>query len=183
MPIHGKTIEYEKPPMGLNQAVISGVYDIGTQEFTYQGETSHNPQIVILLELAELQKEGENAGKPFQLIKFENLYMSKNAKLRKNIAAILGKTMSDEEAKTYDIEKLVGMNCYVSLIDNNGKIKVDSFVAIPPSVPKIKPTVTKEPEFITKKRGESVEAKAGGKSAEPADWDNAPAHGEEDVPF
>lgn len=176
MPIHGKTIQYENPPMGLNQAVIAGVYDIGTQEFIYQGETSINPQIVIVLELAAKMKEGENAGKPFTLFKYENLYMSKNAKLRKNIAAILGKTMSDDEAKRFDVESLVGTNTYVSLIDNNGKAKIDSFIAYPSDQPKIKPTLTKEPEFITKKRGESLEAKGTGPR------NDAPPREESDLP-
>lgn len=161
MPIHGKSVQFEKPPMGLNQAVIAGVFDIGTQTFTWEGKTSSNPQIVICLELDAKQEEGDYAGQPFRIYKFNSLYMSRNAKLRKDVQSILGKVMSDAEAAALDLESLVGTNCYVSLIENEGKYKIDSFAACPQKLPKLKPTLTDEPEFITKKRTESEEVKNG----------------------
>lgn len=178
MPIHGKQVKFEQPPMGLNPAVICGVWDIGTQAFEYQGKSSENPQVVIGLELAEKQTEGDHAGKPFRLYKFENLYMSKNAKCRKDVQAILGRILSDSEAAAFDLETLVGTNCYVSLIGDGEKFKIDSFSANPKPNPKLVPEDTKEPEFVAKKRGESVEAKGGAKPT-----GNAPPHGDSDLPF
>jgi hypothetical protein len=183
MPIHGKSIQYEKPPMGLNPAVIAGVYDIGTHVFEWKGETSENPQVILALELAAKQSEGEYAGKPFRIYKFASLYMSKNAKLRKDVQAILGRTLSDSEAAAFDLENLLGTNCYVSLVADGEKYKIDSFIANPNPNPKIVPEDTKEPEFVTKKRAESLEAK--GQTGKPAPQQNAP-HGPDEgdsLPF
>ncbi len=179
MPIHGKTIEYEKPPMGLNAAVIAGVYDIGTHKFEWKGETSENPQIVLAIQLEEEQTKGDHAGQPFVIYKFASLYMSKNAKLRKDVNAILGRVLSDGEAKAFDLESLVGTNCYVTLIEDGDKYKVDSFSAANKRSPVLKPLLEKEPEFITKKRAESLEAKNGVQA--PAG--SAPPHGDDDLPF
>ncbi len=179
MPIHGKTVEYEQPPMGLNAAVIAGVYDIGTHPFEWKGEKSENPQVIIAVELEEKQTKGDFAGQPFRIYKFASLYMSKNAKLRKDVNAILGKTLSDSEAKVFDLESLEGTNCYVSLVADGEKYKIDSFICANKQSPKLVPTLDKEPEFVTKKRAESLEAKNGTQA--PAG--SAPPHGEDDLPF
>ena len=176
MPIHGKTIQYEKPPMGLNAAVIAGVYDIGTHKFEWKGEVSENPQVIIAIELEETQADGEFKGQPFRIYKFNSLYMSKNAKLRKDVGAILGRSLSDSEARDYDLESLVGVNCYVNLIGDGDKYKIDSFSAANKRSPVLKPVMDKEPEFVTKKRAESIEAKSGGfrNDAPPADSEDLP---------
>ncbi len=175
MPIHGKQATFEQPPMGLNAAVIAGVYDIGTHKFEWQGKVSENPQIIIAIELEEAQAEGEFKGQPFRVYKFSSLYMSKNAKLRKDVNAILGRVLSDSEAKAFDIESLVGTNCYVNLMADGDKYKIDSFSAVNKRSPALAPVMTKEPEFVTKKRAESLEAKGG---AGPRT--DAPPHSEED---
>ncbi len=179
MPIHGKQVKFEQPPMGLNAAVICGVWDIGTQKFEWQGKVSENPQLVIGLELAEKQTEGDHVGQPFRVYKFENLYMSKNAKCRKDVQALLGRILSDSEAATFDLETLVGTNCYVTLIGDGEKFKIDSFSANLKPNPKLKIEDTKEPEFVTKKRGESLETKSGTQA--PAS--SAPPHDDSDIPF
>ena len=162
MPIHGKQIKYEQPPMGLNHAVIAGVFDIGTQVFNWQGKTSQNPQVVLVMELASKQTEGDNAGKPFQVVKFENLYMSKNARLRKDVESILGKKFSsDDEAAAYDLESLVGVNLFVNLIEDGDKFKIDSFAPPIAGTAHFRPLILTEPEWVTKKRYDSLEYKAG----------------------
>ena len=160
--------------MGLNAAVIAGIYDIGTHKFEWKGEVSENPQVIIAIELEETQTDGDFKGQPFRIYKFASLYMSKNAKLRKDVNAILGRTLSDAEARAFDLESLVGTNCYVNLLEDGDKYKIDSFSAANKRSPNLKPTLDKEPEFITKKRGESLEAKGDGPR------NDAPPPGEED---
>lgn len=161
MPIHGKQIKFEQPPMGLNHAVIAGVWDIGTQVFNWQGKTSENPQIVIMMELAAKMTEGENAGKPFQAAKFENLYMSKNARLRKDIESIVGKKFSsDDEAAIFDVESLVGMNVFINLMEDGDKFKIDSFAKPPAGTPNMRATLTTMPDWVAKKRAASLEESA-----------------------
>lgn len=167
MPIHGKQIKFEQPPMGLNHAVISGVWDIGTQVFNWQGKTSENPQIVLVLELAAKMTEGENAGKPFQGVKFENLYMSKNARLRKDVESIVGKKFtSDDEAAGFDIESLIGMNVFINLMEDGDKFKIDSFAKPPAGTPNMRATLTTIPDWVAKKRAASLEEVGNGSKQE-----------------
>lgn len=116
--------EFARPEPGMQQAVCSHVYDLGMQP-GYQGAISH--KLVILWELEERIKEGEYAGQRFVISKFYTASLNEKANLRNDLVAWRGRDFTPDELKGFDIEKIVGANCYVNLVE---KKKTDGRTAI-----------------------------------------------------
>lgn len=186
MPIIAKEENPGEPiPTGMQQAVCSMVCDIGTQRGQYQGKPSERRQAVIIWELAEKKTLGNYAGQPFQTSKFYTLSLSEKAKLRADLQSWRGRPFTEDELKGFDLEKLVGANCFLNIVpDENGKPKINAITPLAKGMEKILPTMKTEPEWVAKKRAESIEAKGippSGNGAVGAH--DAPPHTEDDLPF
>jgi hypothetical protein len=187
MPIVAKSNgggNYEPAPTGLQQAVCVFVEDIGTHTGSYQGKPIQSHQIVICWELAEKMTQGENIGKPFMLSKFYTLSLNEKANLRKDLEAWRGRSFTDEELKGFDLEKLIGINCMVNIVEHtkqDGRTgqKIGSIAPKMKALPDIQKINQKPPAWIDEKRKESIEyAQQGG-----AFSDSAPPPNDSDIPF
>ena len=105
----GKT--FEKMPTGVVQAVCAYVEDIGTHEGSYQGKPTLRHQVIICWELAEKMRMGDHAGRNFIVSKFYTLSLNPKASLRKDLESWRGKSFTKEELESFDLEKLIGVNC------------------------------------------------------------------------
>lgn len=155
---------YESIPLETQQAVCAFVEDIGTQEGYYMGSSIIKHQVVICWELAEKMTTGEHAGKPFMISKFYTLSLNEKANLCKDLESWRGKPFTAEERKGFDIEKLIGANCLLNIIEDertDGKKypKVASVSPILKNMPKIVPVNKVPPDWIQKKREQSIEWK------------------------
>lgn len=168
---------FETPPAETVQAVCAMVSDIGTHLGQYQGKQISNHQIVVLFELASKDSKGF----PFQMAKFYTLSLSEKANLRKDLQAWRGKPFTTEELKGFDVDKLVNANCLLSIIheekEGKTKAKISAIMSLPKGMQQIHKTVAIEPEWIGKKRAESLEMK--GKVVS----DKMPPAPEDDLPF
>lgn len=157
--------DFELVPAGNHQAVCVFVEDIGTHEGTYQGVPNNRHQIVVCWELVEKMTKGENAGKPFMVSKFYTFSLGEKANLRKDLEAWRGVAFTEDDLKNgFDIEKLKGANCLLNVIhykkqDGNTGSKIQSISPIIKGMTKITPINTVPPEWIAKKRAESIEAR------------------------
>lgn len=123
-----ETNAFELPPAGLLGARIRELIDIGTQESPY-GEKR---QIIICFELPdELKKDGT----PHSINKFYNLSLNEKANLCIDIEAIAGKKMNDEEKRTFDFKRLLGVACMVNTTHeqkgDKTKISISSITPVP----------------------------------------------------
>lgn len=102
-----------------HQAVVYGVANLGTQRNEYMGEPKVNHQVAILFEIpgeTYEDKEGNHVPKTIHVI--NNFFYSEKATLRKNIEAILGRSMTAEETSgdnMFNIEDLIGKNCQLTI--------------------------------------------------------------------
>jgi len=154
--------DFEPMPIGNYQAVCAFVEDIGTHESSYQGTLLKKHQIVVCWELNEKMIVGDNAGKPFMISKFYTLSLHEKANLRKDLESWRGKAFSDEELSGFDVEKLIGVNCLLNIIENvkqDGSkfAKVSSISPIIKGMAPIMPINKVAPEWIQKKREQSLE--------------------------
>ena len=180
--------DFELTPAGNHQAVCAFVEDIGTHEGSYQGVPNQRHQIVVCWELNEKMAKGENAGKPFMASKFYTLSLGEKANLRKDLEAWRGVAFTEDDLKNgFDIERLKGANCLLNIIhykkqDGNTGAKIQSISPILRGMTKMAPVNTIAPEWIAKKRAESIEAKEGGATA--SDFaDQTPFADDSSLPF
>ena len=156
---------FEAAPIGPQQAVCVFVEDIGSHRSTYKGEEHINHQIVMCFELAAKMTIPEYAGKPFMLSQFYTLSLGKKSNLSKDLESWFGKVIPEETRREgFDLLTLKGRNCTLNVVE---KMKADGdtvsaiggIFPIMAGTPLIKPVNTVPPEWIQKKRLESIEAR------------------------
>lgn len=107
MAIKFKNKEYETAPQGLHNAVCVDVVDLGIVDTPF-GPTD---QIKIVWQLEEENKKGFR----FLVSKRYNPSKSPKSNLRKMLEAWRLKPFTKEEMNEFDIEKLIGVNCQITI--------------------------------------------------------------------
>lgn len=154
---------FEQPPTGLQQAVCVFVHDIGTQKGDYMGKPTEAHKVIVSWELGEKMTTGDYAGKPFMISKYYTLSLSEKANLRKDLESWRGQAFSETELEGFDVEKLIGANCYLNLVKNDkGKVVISAITQLPKGAGKLVPVNTVPSEnymkWINRERAKSVEA-------------------------
>lgn len=180
MPIIAKEEEQgESLPTGMQHAVCSMVCDIGHQKGEYQGRPNLRHQVIVIWELEEKKKEGKFAGEPFYVSKFYTLSLGEKSNLRADIQSWRGVPFSEQELKGFDLERLIGANCFLNLVkEENGKVKPKAITPIAKGMAKITPTLKQEPEWVQKFRDKQVDPNG----LVPTSNSNPPPP-EDDLPF
>lgn len=119
MPIiaENKGSDYALIPAGNHLARCYGMVEIGTiKEETgiYAGKEQHKVRITW-----ETPHECHDFGKglqPFSISKEFTLSMNEKATLRKMLESWRGKSFTEDEAKRFDITKLLGVACMINVI-------------------------------------------------------------------
>lgn len=181
---------FQKPSIGLHQAVCVFVEDIGTHSLTYNGDTITNHKVVIGFEIAEKIKEGEYKDKPFLLSNFYTLSLDERSNLSKDLESWFSKTFTPEQRKYgFDLEKLVKCNCTLNLIEkvksnNDTSIVINAILPEDKSRTKLIPVVTTAPEWVfkMKAKGNAVQETTQ-PSNEPSYDSTEPDCQEDDLPF
>jgi hypothetical protein len=112
----GSKSEFEPCPEGPQVAVCCDVIDLGIVEVTWQGETKRQHKCEIRWQSADLMADG----KPYLLRERFTLSLHEKANLRRVLEAWRGKKFTDAEAEGFDVEKLLGANCYVNVVHRKG---------------------------------------------------------------
>jgi hypothetical protein len=122
---------FKKAPIGNHIGRCFKMVDLGTQTSKggqFAGKVAR--KILVEWELLGEDSEGqpmtvtwEGKTMPMTINKEYTLSMHEKASLRKELGAWRGKQFTDEEAKTFDITKLVGAYCMVNVThsESNGK--------------------------------------------------------------
>lgn len=109
---------YTPVPAGNYVARCFSMVHIGTVKETYEGKEKMTNKVRLTFELpteTKEFKEGEGE-KPFTVSKEFTLSMHEKAGLRKSLESWRGKGFSEEEAKAFDITKLLGVPCMLNII-------------------------------------------------------------------
>lgn len=184
MPIIASTTQRELIPAGNYLARCYQLIEIGTVTDVVMGKTSTAKKVRIGWELPEeLKVFDEKIGAQPLVISTEyTLSTSKKATLRAVLASWRGKDFTEEEAKGFDITKLIGAGCMINIIHKSGVSdpskmyeKIAGITPLPKGV-KLPPAVnsafilsydawdlekfTKLPDFISNRMKDSSEFKA-----------------------
>lgn len=106
------------PPIdaGTYQAVCYGVVSVGTIS-SVNSQYGPKPKVVIVWELPTARADfGDKKNQPHATSSRYTLSLGSKATLRKVLESWRGKKFTDEEANTFEIDKLIGANCLLSLV-------------------------------------------------------------------
>lgn len=188
MAIYGryKKSDYSPAPEGLHQAVCCDVIDLGMLPVTYKGVTKEKPMIKIRWQLEEIDPK---AKRRFTVTKRYNNNLGTKANLRKDLETWRGRKFKEEELDKFDLEKLLGANCQLSISHNvkdEGEIYANVMTIVPIN-PKMKKITVSEDYEREKDRMQSVPDGSNGNGKQQGEWDpfaDAQADGNEEyVPY
>lgn len=114
---------YEPIPAGTHVARCYSMVYLGTIKTDFQGQEKWLPKVRITFELpleTKVFKE-ENGEQPFVISKEYTLSLGEKANLRKDLESWRGKKFSEDEAKGFDICKLLGKECMLSIVHTESK--------------------------------------------------------------
>lgn len=123
---------------GTYTARCFSMIHIGTIEESFEGKSKESNKVRLTWELpTELKEFKESEGeKPYFLSKDFTLSMHEKASLRKFLESWRGKGFSEEEAKKFNIVKLIGVACMLNVIhkpkkDGNMRLDIASIMPMP----------------------------------------------------
>lgn len=99
-------------PAGLHQGVCVDVVDMGMLEVTFGGKTKTQHKVRLVWQIDEPMEDGRR----FIVQKRYTLSLHEKANLRKELEGWRGKTFTDEELRGFDLEKLIGVNCFLNVV-------------------------------------------------------------------
>ena len=131
------TPERTLAPAGTFPARVYSIIYMGTIKGEYKGTPTESYKVRISWELptkTRVFKEGEPA-KPFSVSKELTLSMGSKSSLRPLVEGMLGISFTDDDAKSFDIDDLLGKECLISLAHKespNGKyVAINSTAQLP----------------------------------------------------
>jgi len=109
---------FELTPAGNHIARCYSMVEIGTVKEEFKGEVKNLHKVRITWELPlELRTFNPDKGEqPFSISKEYTLSMHEKAVLRKDLSSWRGKPFSEDEAKAFDITKLLGIPCMLNVV-------------------------------------------------------------------
>lgn len=172
--------DFARPDSGMHQAVCTNVYGPFREEYEYQGNTISASKVVIMFELDQIIKDGEFKGKRFTVSQTFTASLSEKSKLRPFLESWRGKAFTLEELEGFDLERLIGVNCTLNLIEKE-KRGGGKTVTIQAVMPKMKDAEKMIPELprdhCPKWIKDKLEAAGGTTPTTPPD------HFDDDIPF
>lgn len=140
---------FEPIPAGTYVARCFSMVEIGTIPVDWKGETKWQKKVRISFELPTELKvfKEENGAQPYSISNEYTISMHEKSNLRKTLSGWRGKAFTDMEAEAFDITKLLGVPCMLSIIhtvkDGKTYANISSISAVAKGMvcpPQINPT-------------------------------------------
>ncbi len=120
--------EFPKAPPGNHPAVIVAMIDMGMQENDFKGVKTIQHRAYFCWELVNEAVAGTKGTR--HVIGLDvTVSLNEKAKLRKWVEALFGKKIP--EGGEFEVDKLLGRKCLLSISEKNGWPKVDGMAALP----------------------------------------------------
>lgn len=154
----GSNKDYAPPPTGVHPALCFDVIDLGDQKTPFIDEKTGEKKIVHQIQIMwQLHPEDDDGnlvtredGKPFRVSKYYTLSLHEKANLRQDLDAWRGKPFTEEELEDgFDVEKLIGAQCQLTLTEKKKKRSEGTYIAVVGVAPPHRrdPEIEKHPDF------------------------------------
>ena len=136
MPIIAKRgASFNPAPEGPQQAVCVDVVDLGMVEEQWgDNEPQLKPKVRLMWHSIEIDPDTK---KPYSIVEKYTLSLHEKAKLRAVLESWRGKKFTDEEAEGFDLETLLGVNAYLSIVHHKGYGNISAIMPLPKGMPSI----------------------------------------------
>jgi len=142
--------DFKRVPPGVYIGRCYGLIDLGSQRIEFQGDVNIQHKILVRWELFGEDESGQpltveidGQSMPMTISKRYTLSLSTKARLRSDLESWRGRSFTDEEAKGFDVAKLLGAYCMINVTQNetNGKTysNVASLTPLPGALKAAKP--------------------------------------------
>ena len=115
------SVKRELIPADTYVARCYSMIHVGTIEEEIMGETKHLNKVRLTWELPTEMREFDGVQKPLVISKEYTLSMHEKATLRKDLESWRGLGFTEEEAKSFDVTKLLGIPCMLSVVHTKSK--------------------------------------------------------------
>lgn len=137
--------DFSPVPQGTHIAICNMVVDLGKQRKEWQGQERIRPEIWIRWELPNERlewddKDGIHREGPRVIGQTYTLALNDRANLRRDLEGWRGKAFTAEELRAFDVSKLLGVPCQITVThaERNGKTyaNVTTVTGFPKGLPK-----------------------------------------------
>jgi hypothetical protein len=137
--------DYSPVPQGTHVAICNMVVDLGKQRKEWQGQERIRPEIFLRWELPNerlewTDKDGNAKEGPRVIGQTYTLALNDRANLRRDLEAWLGRAFTAEELAGFDVAKLLGVPCMVTVThaEKQGRVyaNVTGVTGLPKGMPK-----------------------------------------------
>lgn len=123
-PANGGNSSRKPIKAGAHQAVCIGIYDIGTHENTYMGETKLQRQVILNFEFPKLRRkiETDDGEKdiPYTKAKWYTFSYNEKSNLAKDLEKWRGRSLTKAEEKSFDLASMLGKNAIITITNKFG---------------------------------------------------------------
>jgi hypothetical protein len=135
MPIIAKRANstFTPAPEGPQQAVCVDIVDLGVVEHEWKGKKKTDPMVRIVWHSAEINPETDQ---PYEISNRYTNSLGEKANLRKHLEAWRGRAFTEEELDGFDLETVIGVNAFISIVQNISKGKTYANIAAIMKLPK-----------------------------------------------
>lgn len=157
--------EWAQAPEGLWPAVCVDIIELGLVE------TAWGKKEKVRL-VWQIEERNPDTNKPFEIRRDFGLSLSEKSHLRPFLEAWRGKKFLKEELDGFDLERLIGVNCQIQIIQNlteEGRIysNVQAVVPYPKGIPRMRAVDYVRVKDRAKDQGNTPEASDGSDDALP----------------
>lgn len=130
LPKPGEGGDFTPPPEGSFPAVAYRIVDLGTQNTTFQGQSKDAHKIMVSWEIQD-EDAVMSDGQPMTIHQRYTWSMHEKATLRKHLEAWRGKKFTEDDFGPggFDVRKLLGAPCMISIVHNPSGDKLYANVA------------------------------------------------------
>lgn len=108
----GDTKAFTPAPAGLHHGVCVDVVDMGWLEVTYAGKTKKQHKVRLVWQIDEAMEDGRR----YIVQKRYTLSLHEKAALRHDLESWRGRAFTDDELGGFDLEKLLGVNAFLNVV-------------------------------------------------------------------
>jgi hypothetical protein len=121
---------FQQVPPGTYLARCYSVIDLGTYETTFQGKTRDRRELRLTWEIPDEVIQTDGGPMPSSISKTYTHSLNEKAALRHDLAAWRGRDFSEQELEGFDVSKLLGQPCMLTVSERKGEDgNIRSYVA------------------------------------------------------